>query len=89
MRNLLDNLEEAGLGFDQVVSTTIYLDDLGETASFAKIYTKYFLEGLPAQTIVQQLPPGDRRADEEGHYPTLEQVSLIAVRGINSPNKKE
>ena len=89
MRNLLDNLEEAGLGFDQVVSTTIYLDDLGETASFAKIYTKYFSEWLPAQTIVQQLPPGDRRADEEGHYPTLEQVSLIAVRGIRSPNKKE
>jgi len=89
MRNLLDNLEEAGLAFDQVVSTTIYLDDLGETASFAKIYTKYFSEKLPAQTIVQQLPPGDRRADEEGHYPTLEQVSLIAVRGIRSPNKKE
>jgi enamine deaminase RidA (YjgF/YER057c/UK114 family) len=87
MRNLLDNLEEAGLAFDQVVSTTIYLDDLGETASFAKIYTKYFREKLPAQTIVQQLPPGDRRADEEGHYPTLEQMSLIAVRGIGNPNK--
>ena len=87
MRNLLDNLEEAGLAFDQVVSTTIYLDDLGETASFAKIYTKYFSEKLPAQTIVQQLPPGDRRADEEGHYPTLEQMSLIAVKGIGIPNK--
>ena len=87
MRNLLDNLEEAGLAFDQVVSTTIYLDDLGETASFAKIYTKYFREKLPAQTIVQQLPPGDRRADEEGHYPTLEQMSLIAVKGIGIPNK--
>ena len=26
MRNQLDNLEEAGMKFDQVVSTTVYLD---------------------------------------------------------------
>src|SRR5271167_4686809 len=31
MRNLLDNLEEAGMKFDQIVSTTIYLDDLSES----------------------------------------------------------
>jgi 2-iminobutanoate/2-iminopropanoate deaminase len=80
MRNLLDNLEEAGMSFDQVVSTTIYLDDLGDSASFAKVYNKYFPDTLPAQTIVQQLPPGDRKTDEEGHYPTLEQASLVAVK---------
>jgi enamine deaminase RidA (YjgF/YER057c/UK114 family) len=79
MRNLLDNLEEAGMNFDQVVSTTIYLDDLSETPLFANVYKKYF-KALPAQTTVQQLKPGDRKADEEGHYPDLEQVSLIAVR---------
>jgi len=87
MRNLLDNLEEAGMSFDQVVSTTIYLDDLEDTASFAKVYKKYFRDTLPAETIVQQLPPGNRKADEEGRYPTLEQVSLVAVKGIGSPNK--
>ena len=80
MRNLLDNLEEADMTFDQIVSTTIYLDDLTELPSFAKIYRKYFHGPLPAQTTVQQLPPGDRKPDAEGHYPTLEQVSLIAVR---------
>lgn len=80
MRNLLDNLEEAGMNFDQVVFTTIYLDDLSETPLFAKVYKKYFSGALPAQTTVQQLKPGDRKPDEEGHYPTLEQVSLIAVR---------
>ena len=87
MRNLLDNLEEADMKFDQVVSTTIYLDDLSETPLFAKIYKKYFSGILPAQTTVQQLPPGDRKANEEGQYPTLEQVSLIAVRrpGVSSP----
>jgi len=81
MRNLLDNLEEAGMTFDQVVSTTIYLDNLSDTGSFESVYTRYFPKGLPAQTIVQQLAPGDRKADEEGHYPTLEQVSLVAARG--------
>ncbi len=80
MRNLLDNLEEAGMNFDQVVSTTNYLDDLSEAAAFSKVYGKYFTNFLPAQTMVQQLPPGDRSANEEGQYPTLEQVSVIAIR---------
>jgi enamine deaminase RidA (YjgF/YER057c/UK114 family) len=80
MRNLLDNLEEAGMKFDQVVSTTIYLDDLSDSAAFGKVYRKYFGGVLPAQTTVQQIKPGDRKTDEEGHYQDLEQVSLIAVR---------
>jgi enamine deaminase RidA (YjgF/YER057c/UK114 family) len=80
MRNLLDNLEEAGMKFDQVVSTTIYLDDLSDSAAFGRVYRKYFGGVLPAQTTVQQIKPGDRKPDEEGHYPDLEQVSLIAVR---------
>jgi enamine deaminase RidA (YjgF/YER057c/UK114 family) len=80
MRNLLDNLEEADMKFDQVVSTTIYLDDLSESATFGKVYRKYFRGILPAQTTVQQILPTDRKPDEEGHFPDLEQVSLIAVR---------
>jgi enamine deaminase RidA (YjgF/YER057c/UK114 family) len=80
MRNLLDNLEEAGMNFDQVVSTTIYLDDLSEWPLFANVYKKYFDGTMPARTTVQQIPSGDRKLDKEGHYPTLEQFSLIAVR---------
>jgi 2-iminobutanoate/2-iminopropanoate deaminase len=80
MRNLLDNLEEADMKFDQVVSTTVYLDDLSESAVFEKVYRKYFDGALPAQTTLQQIPPAERKPDEEGHYPDLEQVSLIAVR---------
>jgi reactive intermediate/imine deaminase len=80
MRNLLDNLEEAGMKFDQAVSTTIYLDDLSESAVFGKVYRKYFSGVLPAQTTVQQIQPTERKADEQGQYPDLEQVSLIAVR---------
>jgi enamine deaminase RidA (YjgF/YER057c/UK114 family) len=81
MRNLLDNLEEADMKFDQVVSTTIYLDDLSDSAAFGSVYRKYFGGMLPAQTTVQQIQPADRKSDEEGHFPDLEQVSLIAVRG--------
>jgi hypothetical protein len=85
MRNLLDNLEEAEMRFDQVVSTTVYLDDLSELAAFEKVYKKYFNGSLPVQTTLQQIPPAERKPDEEGHYPDLEQVSLIAVR--NRPNR--
>jgi enamine deaminase RidA (YjgF/YER057c/UK114 family) len=86
MRNLLDNLEEADMTFDQVVSTNIYLDDLKDAPQFAKVYRKYFKEGLPSQTTVQQLPPVGRNPDKEEHYPDLEQVSLIAVRARNNAN---
>jgi reactive intermediate/imine deaminase len=80
MRNLLDNLEEADMNFDQVVSTTIYLDELKDAAQFAGVYKKYFKASLPSQTTLQQIPSGERKASEEGHYPELEQASLIAVR---------
>ena len=80
MRNLLDNLEEADMTFDQVVSTTVYVDDLSELPEFEKVYKQYFAGIPPAQTSVQQIQPAERKSDEEGHYPTLEQVSLIAVR---------
>jgi hypothetical protein len=47
---------------------------------FEKVYRKYFKGMLPAQTTLQQIPPAERKADEEEQYPDLEQVSLIAVR---------
>ena len=80
MRNPLDNLEEADMNFVHVVFTTIYLDDLAESPAFHNIYKKYFKGSLPAETTLQQIPPGDRTPDAEGQYPTLEQMSLIAVR---------
>jgi len=80
MRNLLDNLEEAGMNFDQVVSTNVYLDNLSDAERFDGVYAQYFDATLPAQTMVQQIAPANREADKEYHYPDLEQVSLIAVR---------
>ena len=80
MRNQLDNLEEAGMKFDDVVSTVIYLDDLSDLQAFDQIYAEYFGSLMPATTTVQQIAPTERKADNEGHFPGLEQVSLIAVR---------
>jgi 2-iminobutanoate/2-iminopropanoate deaminase len=80
MRNQLDNLEEAGMNFDQVVSTTVYLDDLSDTRAFDEVYAQYFSHVLPARTTLEQIAPADRTPDKEDHYPDLEQVSLIAIR---------
>jgi reactive intermediate/imine deaminase len=84
MRNQLDNLEEAGMNFDQVVSTTVYLDDLSDTKAFDEVYAQYFGPVAPARTVVEQIPPADRKPDKEDHYPDLEQVSLIAIRNSSS-----
>jgi reactive intermediate/imine deaminase len=80
MRNQLDNLEEADMKFDDVVSTVIYLDDLSDRQGFDQVYAEYFGAVKPAATTVQQIAPTERKADNEGHFPGLEQVSLIAVR---------
>ena len=81
MRNLLDNLEEAEMNFDQVVATNVYLDDLSELPAFDEVYAQYFGPVLPARTTIQQIAPAQRKPDKDDHYPDLEQVSLIAIRG--------
>ena len=81
MRNLLDNLEEADMDFSNVVATNVYLNDISDFAAMNKVYEKYFTMGLPpARTTVQQVEPRERKPDEEGRYPTLEQISLMAIR---------
>ena len=80
MRNQLDNLEEADMKFDQVVFTTVYLDNLSDAPLFEKVYRKFFTAIPPARVNVQQIAPGDRKPNEDEQYPDLEQMSLIAVR---------
>jgi enamine deaminase RidA (YjgF/YER057c/UK114 family) len=80
MRNLLDNLEEAEMDFSQVVSTNVYLDDLADSKGFDSVYGEYLGPMMPARTTIQQINPGGRNPDSEGHYPDFEQVSLIAVK---------
>jgi enamine deaminase RidA (YjgF/YER057c/UK114 family) len=84
MRNQLDNLEEAGMTFDQVVATNVYLDNLSDLSVFDEVYAQYFGPIPPARTTVQQIAPTERKADKDDHFPGLEQVSLIAVRNRGS-----
>jgi reactive intermediate/imine deaminase len=80
MRNLLDNLEEAEMDFNQVVATNVYLDDLSDLPVFDAVYAQYLGSAPPARTTVQQIAPTERRQDKDDHSPGLEQVSLIVVR---------
>lgn len=60
MQSLKAILEEAGYTFDQVVKTTILLDDLGNFAKVNEIYGSYLGEGAPARETYQvaKLPKG-------------------------------
>jgi reactive intermediate/imine deaminase len=80
MRNLLDNLEEAGMTFDNVVATNVYLDNLSEFPLMNQLYAKFFKTLAPARTTVQQVAPVSRDKSANDTYPTLEQISLIAVK---------
>lgn len=80
MRNLLDNLEEADMKFDQVVAANVYLDNIADLPVFDEVYAQYLGPVIPARTTVQQIAPTERKADKDDHFPGLEQVSLIAVR---------
>lgn len=80
MRNLLDGLEEAGMNFSNVVVSNVYLDNIDDFAAMNTVYAEYFGKAPPARTTVQQLAPGDRNPNSRGRYPTLEQISIIAVK---------
>lgn len=60
MRNVGAILESAGIGFDQVVKTTCFLDDMDDFAAFNKVYTRSFEDHLPARSAVavERLPKG-------------------------------
>jgi len=80
MRNLLDGLQEAGMTFANVVASNVYLDNLDEFAQMNQVYAEYFPDAPPTRTTVQQIAPGKRVADAKGRWPTLEQISIIAIQ---------
>ena len=80
MRNLLDGLEEAGMNFSSVVAANVYLDNIDEFPQMNAVYAEYFPATPPARTTIQQVAPGNRQPDAKGRWPSLEQISLIAVR---------
>ncbi len=61
-RNLAAILEEAGLGFGDVVKTTVFLANMDEFPLVNAIYERYFTQPYPARSTVAAaaLPKGAR-----------------------------
>src|SRR3954452_24227997 len=52
MRNLHEILEEAGINFNQVVKTTIFLSDMSLFAAVNEVYGSYFSADYPARETI-------------------------------------
>jgi 2-iminobutanoate/2-iminopropanoate deaminase len=50
--NLKAVLEAAGLGFDAVVKTTVFLVDMGDFAAMNEVYAKHVSEPYPARSTI-------------------------------------
>lgn len=59
-KNLQAILEAAGSSLDQVVKTTVFLQDMGEFALMNEVYASFFTEQFPARSTFQvaALPAG-------------------------------
>ncbi len=53
MNNLKAILQEAGMGFGNVIKTTIFLTDMHQFAQVNEVYGKYFESSFPARETVQ------------------------------------
>ena len=71
LENLGAVLSAAGMGFGDVVKTTVFLADMGDFAAINAVYAKYFPGEAPARSCVQAaaLPKG-----------ALFEIEAVAVR---------
>lgn len=53
LKNLRAVLNEAGLSLDNVVKTTVFVQDLADFGTVNEIYGTYFHGGFPARSCVQ------------------------------------
>lgn len=53
MENILAILTEAGIGFDNIVKTSIFLMDMQNFAQVNEVYGTYFKDQFPARETVQ------------------------------------
>lgn len=53
MHNLKAILQEAGMDFNQVVKTTIFITDMHQFGEINTVYGKYFESDFPARETVQ------------------------------------
>lgn len=71
MKNLKAILEAAGVGFDDVVKTTIYVTDMANYGKINEVYGSYFSKLYPARetVCVKELPLGARI-----------EISMVAIK---------
>ena len=53
MQNLKTILADAGMSFDNVVKTTIFITDMNQFSEINEVYGKYFEGNFPARETVQ------------------------------------
>ena len=60
MKNLQNVLEKAGVSFNDVVKTTIYVTDMSLYGEISEVYATYFKQPYPAREMigVKELPLG-------------------------------
>ena len=60
LKNLGAVLEAAGVGYEDVVRTMVFLDNMDDFATVNAIYAEYFKESAPARSCVEvaRLPKG-------------------------------
>ena len=60
LENLISVLKAAGLGLENVVKTTCFLQHMDEFSLFNEIYAQYFTNSKPARSCVEvaRLPKG-------------------------------
>lgn len=62
LRNIASVLEAAGVGWEDVVKTTVFLADMSDFAAFNAVYAEVLAEPFPARSTVEAsaLPKGAR-----------------------------
>src|SRR5512133_2453454 len=60
LENVKSILEDQGLGFANVVKSTVFLTNLSDFAGMNDVYAKYFTKDFPARSTIQvaALPKG-------------------------------
>jgi len=53
MRNVSALLKAAGLGFEHVVRTTVFLADMNDFSGMNEVYARYLVDPPPARATVQ------------------------------------
>jgi enamine deaminase RidA (YjgF/YER057c/UK114 family) len=80
MRSLRDALALAKMNFSNVVAAHVYLDDIQDAGHLDPAYIRYFSGRPPARTVLQPAAATQRAPDSAGHWPALEEISIVAVK---------